>query len=319
MIILPTEQAEHIVEKMKKKYKTDFTYLSLGTNNDGKIEFADREQYTNVRNVELIDGQDVVVLHCAAPRPNSSTIRLYQTLFSLNNPQYSEGKKVLDGEEIKNYRKFNFKPKSIQVFFLYAPQCKQDWPDKTGSINAAKQILDICKFYGAERFFALDVHYEGEEWAKEYDIVYTSVLDLLKEEAAKDGYNDLIWVGPDSGMSRRANKRGIDILGMKKTRINNRETNIECPLYVREAVKGKRVGVLDDLLGTGGTLDKAGKALKECGAEELIAAIPHLRLLEGYKRIQDTFSEVYTSNSIDNPRSRVNVTDHVVETLRKHA
>ncbi|MCJ7816604.1 MAG: hypothetical protein MUP55_01990 [Candidatus Aenigmarchaeota archaeon] len=318
MIILPTEQADHIGEKLKKKYKSDFKYLSLGTNNDGKIEFADKEQYTNVRNIELIDGEDVIVLHCVAPRPNSSTIRLYQTLDSLSNPQYSEGKKTIDGTEVKSYRSLGVKAKSIQVFFLYAPQCKQDWPDKTGSINAAKQVLDICKFYGTKRFFALDVHYEGEDWTKNYDIVYTSVLDLLMEEAAKEGYNDVVWVAPDAGMSRRANKRGIDILGMKKTRIDNKKTIIECPLYVREAVKGKRAGVLDDLLGTGGTMDEAGKALKGCGAEELIACIPHLRLTEGYKRNQDTFSEIYTSNSIDNPRARVNVTDRVVETLRKH-
>ncbi|MEM7815763.1 MAG: phosphoribosyltransferase family protein [Candidatus Aenigmatarchaeota archaeon] len=318
MIILPTDQAEHIGERMKRKY-TNFKYISLGPNNDGKLEFADREQYTNVRNIEQIDGEDVLVLHCAAPRPNSSTLRLYHTLCSLSDPQYSEGKKIINGEEVKVYKPLGVKPKSIQVFFLYAPQCKQDWPDKTGSINAAKQVLDICKLYGAKRFFALDVHYEGEEWTRDYDIVYTSVIDLLISKAYEDGYRDLIWVAPDSGMARRARHRGIDVLSMKKTRLNSRETIVDCPAELKKILKGKSVGVIDDLLGTGGTMYKAGEKLKECEVEESIACVPHLRLTEGYKRIEEIFSDIYVSNSIKNDYSKVDITDRVAETIYNHA
>ncbi len=320
MIILPTSQAVHIAEKMKKKY-TEFDYISLGTNKDGKREFADREQYTTVRDIEKIDGQDVVVMHSAGSRPNSSTISLYQTLDSLNNPQYSEGKKTIDGEEVKIYRPLGVKTKSIQVLFLYAPQCKQDWPDQTGSINAAKQVLDISKFYGTRRFFQVDVHYEAEPWTKDYDLVHTTVIDLLEEKSLADDYKDCVDVGADGGMARRAKERGKDLLALKKTRISNYETIVECPLFVRQAVMGKRVKVFDDLIGTGGTMRKAARALKECGAEELIAVIPHLRLEEGYSAIEPLFKAIYVSNSIDNPytiRNGVDVTDRVAKTLLEH-
>jgi hypothetical protein len=135
MIILPTRQAVHIGERLRRKYAA-FDYMVLGTNKDGRNEFPDKEQYANVRDIERIHDQDVVVLQCGAPRPNSANIILKHTLCSLHDPQYSEGKvRGPDGKRVKKYgpymiqvgdQKVQVKPKTIQVFYLYPEYGMQD-------------------------------------------------------------------------------------------------------------------------------------------------------------------------------------------------
>jgi len=318
MIILPTRQATHIGKKLENLKKegdslaSDFDFIWLGANKDGKIEFPDREIYTTIYNIEKIDKEDVVVLHCGGPRPNSSTLRLLQTLQSLDNPQWSDGK---DDSGHKRYGKSYIKANSKKIFFLYPAYGMQDWPDKTGSINAIRGLLEICvNMYGVDQFFTIDGHFIGEEWTKEYPIIDVNALPLLKEKAESQGYKDMIVIGPDEGTLRRTGLRGL-----KKKRLNSYDTEAEICKELAEEIEDRDVLVNDDLLETGGTLYRAGETIRKCKPSRLGAAATHMRLDEGYiKLAQGPYDDVYVTNTIDNAFANVNVTTLVAETLNKH-
>jgi phosphoribosylpyrophosphate synthetase len=340
MIILPTNQAVHIGERLRKKYAA-FNYMVLGTNADGRNEFPDREQYANVRDIERVHGEDVVVLHCGAPRPNSTNIMLKQVLCSLHDPQYSEGKVVgEDGRKVKKYGplmietgggKVQVKPKSVQIFYLYPEYQMQDWPDKKGSINAIKNDLDIwMKMYGVKRFFTIDAHFAGEEWVKDYPLVNVSVMDLLVNKAREVGYKDLVLVGPDESAERRAIDLGIPMKVVEKHRINSYKSDMNVPEDIEKFIEGKDALEIDDVIETGNTLKKAGKLFMKCHPKRLGAAATHLRMTEGYKFLEEKedydearkiFDEIIISNTIDTPYSifiGVDVTDRVAQTLFKY-
>jgi phosphoribosylpyrophosphate synthetase len=313
MIILPTFQAQHIGGKLKKSYRSDFDFIYLGTNKDGKLDFPDREIYTTIEDIEKIDGEDIVVLHCGAPRPNSSTLRLYQTLDSLNNPWYSDGKKNIQGKFEKVFKPLSIRARSKKVFFLYFPYCMQDWPDKTGSTNAAKGILDICKdMYGVDMFFTIDAHFAGEDWIKEYPFVNVSAKNVLLEKAREKGYENPEVIGPDEGTLRRA---GVE--GMNKKRVNSRKSEMELPPEIIKKIRDRDVIVLDDVIETGGTLKKCGDYIREY-VNKMGAAATHLRLKEGFVRNVSIYDDVIVANTIDTPYASVNVTDLVADTLFRH-
>jgi phosphoribosylpyrophosphate synthetase len=321
MIILPTRQAIHIGRKLEDLKKENDSLASeldmiwLGTNNDGKIEFPDREIYTTISGIEKIDGEDVVVLHCGAPRPNSSTLRLFQALDSLNNPQDSRGKKETVDGTIKDYGPHRSRSRSKGVFFLYPAYGMQDWPDKKGSINAIKGILDICmQMYGVDRFFTIDAHFAGEDWTRDYPLKNVSALPMLMEKAESQGYRDMIIIGPDEGTMRRNGLRGL-----KKKRLDSYNTKAEICKELADELEGKHVGMADDVLETGGTMFRAGEVVRRCNPERLGALITHMRLEQGYVRlIEGPFDNVYVTNTIDNAYASVNVAPLVADTLKKH-
>ena len=340
MIILPTNQSVHIGERLRKKYAA-FDYMVLGTNADGKNEFPDKEQYANVRDIERIHGEDVVVLHCGAPRPNSTNIILKHTLCSLHDPQYSEGKVIgKDGKRVKKYGPYmievagqtvQVKPKSIQLFYLYPEYGMQDWPDKKGSINAMKNDLNTwMKMYDVKRFFTIDAHFAGEEWTKDYPIVNVSVMDLLVDKAREIGYKDLALIGPDEGVERRAIDLGVPIKIIEKERINSYKNEHKMPADIQQFVEGKDALAIDDVIETGRTLKTSGKLLRTCRPRRLGSAATHLRMTEGLKYIQEKedyleakeiFDHIIVSNTIDTPYTiflGVDVTERVAQTLFKH-
>lgn len=309
MLILPTVQSEHIARILKQRYSDRFDFLSLGGNKDGKMEFPGGEVYVRVEDIEKIDGQDVTVLHCGAPRANTSTVGIFFTLYSLMRPMYSRGK---DERGKKVFGELDVTARSKRVFFLYPAYCRQDWPDMTGGINAAEYLIWCITNHGVEKIYTLDAHFAADDWVTKYPLVNVSAKEILLEKAAKEGFQDLFLIGPDGSTMER-----MGVNGVKKDRLNSFETKSHFPEELADEVKGRDVGVVDDLLQSGSTMDNAAQHLRRFGVRRLVALLPHLRLDEGYRRIDSLYDAIFITNSIDNPRANVDVTDLVAQTLLK--
>jgi phosphoribosylpyrophosphate synthetase len=181
-----------------------------------------------------------------------------------------------------------------------------------------------------DRSYFLDAHFEGAPFLKDYDVVYTTVQHKLVEEVRKN-HPGVRMVDADEGGAERAKRRGLEHPSLIKIRTNDSDKNrIIVPPEVRRYIMGREVGILEDMSGSGGTLMDSIDALYDHGAQDVFCAYTHSQLPGGYMRVKEHLSKkfpekepydrIYTTNSIGTQdRFVVNVTDTIVETLKKAA
>lgn len=265
-------------------------------NREGKRCFPDGEVYSRISVIDDLQGR-TVVLHSGAPDPNAGLTELRM--------------------DLKILKKAGIKP---EVFFTYFPYGKQDQEFVEGETNAAKNLIEeLVNYYQVRRIYIIDAHFSKRRWLSEkkwfwfrkYPVINISVVDLLMEAALRD-YPDLIFLTPDTGGQKRT---GLG--GTRKKRFNSYTVEIKSDEQFKAAVKGKRIGVIDDLLETGGTLAGFSKECLKYGALEAVALITHIVLPEGLKKIQGEYSKIYFTNTINVEGASVDVAEIIANTLSK--
>jgi ribose-phosphate pyrophosphokinase len=147
---------------------------------------------------------------------------------------------------------------------------------------------------------------------KKYPIINVSAVNLLIQSAKKD-FPEAIFLPADIGAEKRT---GLKLKGLKKKRIDSYLVKIKSNEEFKEIVKGKIVGVIDDIVATGTTLISFYKECKKYGARKVLALITHGVLLEGIKKIKSKYSKIYLTNTIDREESNVDITDLIFKTIR---
>ena len=82
-------------------------------------------------------------------------------------------------------------------------------------------------------------------------------------------------------------------------------------------MNGKAVGVVDDIIGTGGTLVKFYEFAKQSNAKNIIAFITHGVLDAGIHRVEGTFSKLYLTNTINKKEANIDITDLIIGAIIK--
>jgi ribose-phosphate pyrophosphokinase len=150
----------------------------------------------------------------------------------------------------------------------------------------AGRVGNILESLGVNRVITLDIHSQEignafhEMRLENLHASYQIIRELLQIQGIRD--EDLVMVSPDTGAVDRnkfyatALKRPLALLYKERdySRVpkDALENNIS-ELKLLGNVRGKTVFVADDMLGTGGTLLKAMRFLKDQGADKVIAAI----------------------------------------------
>ena len=78
------------------------------------------------------------------------------------------------------------------------------------------------------------------------------------------------------------------------------------------------IGVVDDILETGGTLDRFYTECKKLGAKKLIVLITHGTLSSGISRIQKKYSKLYLTNTVRQKQANIDITDLILKTISKY-
>ncbi|OGZ91415.1 MAG: hypothetical protein A2599_01010 [Candidatus Staskawiczbacteria bacterium RIFOXYD1_FULL_39_28] len=275
--IIATSSAEHLAEILSKK--SDFDVHYIGKNKDGKRYFPDGEVYVNLGK---LSGERAVVLHSGAPNPNDGLVELE---FALN---------------ILKYRQINF----IELFITYFPYGKQDLIFQDGEINAAEALIKKwTNFYGVKKIYIIDAHFIGREWVKKYPIEDIPSTSILKAEVLKK-YPEIYFIAPDAGSVRRNN-----LPGFTKKRKNSYEIEMFCDENLEKNIRGKIVGVIDDMIETGGTMACVNKKCRELGAHKAIAIITHGVLQGGIDKIKNAYDELFLANTIRLKEANVDISD----------
>lgn len=175
--------------------------------------------------------------------------------------------------------------KRVTVVLPTYPYSRQHKKKGRESLSAAR-FGQILEHYGVSRLITLDIHSKEIENTFNHLRVenlhgaYQILKCLSQVTDLKDP--DLVVVSPDTGAIDR-NKFYASILGkplgmLYKERdysrvAQNAEKGNITNMKLLGSVKGKTVFLSDDMLGTGGTLIKAMRLLKDMGAQRLVCAV----------------------------------------------
>lgn len=283
--IIPTSSVTHLAKNILSK-SSDFKIVFLAGNKEGKRIFPDGEVYVRIPEAKLFKNKRVIILHSGASRPNDGLAELELIL------------RVLKDANVK----------SIEVFFAYFPYSQQDKVFKVGEANAAENLIKkLIDYYGVEKIYAIDAHFWGNAWVKKYPISNVSAVPILIKKAKEEFGENILFLSPDKGGKRRTN-----ILGAKKRRINSFKTEMVLP---KMNFRGKIIGVIDDLLETGGTLSRFSELAKNAGAKKSLALVTHGVLTSGIIRVKKAFSKLYLTNTIKQKGETVDITDLILKTI----
>lgn len=282
--IIPTTFAEHLAKSfLVKTGASEIVFPDL--HKDGKRYFPDGEVYVRILKANKLRNRRTIVLHSGMPKPNEGLIELEMILQIL--------------------RDNNIRP---EVFFTYFPYGMQDNVFEKGETNVAENLIKkIINYYKAKKIYIIDAHFWGRKWVRKYPIVNTSAAPILIEKAKKDFGKNILFLSPDIGGKRRTG-----ISGMRKKRTDSHQVELISPQI---NLKGEVVGIVDDLLETGGTLLEAYNRCKKNRAKQVIALITHGVLPLGISKIKRKYSKLYLTNTIKQKESNIDITDLILKTV----
>jgi len=281
--IISTTQTEHIAKKL-----TNYNVMFIDKNKEGKRHFPDGEVYVRLSKIDEIVGR-VVVLHSGAPSPNQGFVELKMILEILKKSKASP----------------------VEVFFTYFPYGMQDKIKEKGETNMAENVIkELAEYYNVQKIHIIDAHFYGIEWAEKYQINNVSVSDLLNTAVSKD-YPEAVFLAPDAGSQKRTG-----LLGVKKKRRDSYQVKIQSNEDFEKAVKNKTVAAVDDILETGGTLERFHDACIKHGAKDTVAVITHGALESGITRIKNKYSKLYLTNSINREEANVDISEIISNSIK---
>jgi len=283
--IIFTSTTEYLIKNLKAK-TGEFEFILPEKNKEEKRFFPDGEVYIRISKVNNLKGKKVVILHSGAPHPNDGLIELDLIL------------EILKNHKVKT-----------EVFFTYFPYSQQDKIFQNGETNAAENLIKkLVNYYQVKRIYVIDPHFGEREWMRKLPVISLSASGFLMKKAKEDFGENILFLSPDKGGKRRTG-----ISGLRKERLDSFKVEIFSPQIT---VKGKIVGVVDDILETGGTLLKFYEVAKKSGAKKVVALITHGLLNEGIKKIKEKFSKVYLTNSINIKEANIDIGDLIINTLK---
>jgi ribose-phosphate pyrophosphokinase len=162
---------------------------------------------------------------------------------------------------------------AVTPWYGYSRQDKKSAPREPIS---ARLVAHMFESAGIDRILTMDLHSGQIQGFFEKPCDHMTALFILTQYFTDLGLDDLVVVAPDAGRVKLnklfASKMGADLAILNKERPTQQVAEIN---YVIGDVKGKTAVIVDDIIGTAGTLKAAADAVKDAGASRLYAAATH--------------------------------------------
>jgi|TARA_B110000977_G_C11004839_1_gene465310 ribose-phosphate pyrophosphokinase len=227
--------------------------LSLKLGNADVKKFSDGE--INVEILENVRGKDVFIVQSTCAPTNDNLMELLVLVDAVR-------------------RASAVRITAVVPYFGYA---RQDRRVRSARVPiTAKVVADMMVRVGVDRVLTVDLHAEQIQGFFDcpVDNVYGS--PILLKDIEKQRYPDLMVVSPDVGgvVRARAIAKQLDtelaIIDKRRPQANVAEV-----MNIIGDVSGKTCLLVDDIVDTAGTLCTAASALKDHGAEKVIAYCTH--------------------------------------------
>lgn len=229
--------------------------LDISTGNCIVSQFSDGEAHIEI--LDNVRGRDVFVIQPTCAPTNDHLMELLIMVDAL-------------------YRASAGRITAVIPYYGYA---RQDRRVRSRRVPiSAKLVADMISTSRVDRVLTIDLHSDQIQgfFDLPVDNIYASAV-LLRDIQEKD-YSNLVVVSPDVGGVVRARAMTKSIGGDVGLAIIDKrrpEPNVSAVMHIIGDVKGKTCVLVDDLVDTAGTLCHAAEALKEHGAERVIAYATH--------------------------------------------
>jgi ribose-phosphate pyrophosphokinase len=216
--------------------------------------FSDGE--VNIELMENVRGRDVFIVQPTCPPANDTLMEL---LVMIDACRRASAARIT----------------AVVPYYGYARQDRRQRASRTSI--AAKLVANMLTSAGTDRMLTVDVH--AEQIQGFFDIPLDNVYasPVLLGDAWKQGYQDMVVVSPDIGgvararaLAKRLDDAELAIIDKRRPRPNESKV-----MNIIGEVKGKICVMVDDMVDTAGTLCQGAQALKDEGAERVVAYITH--------------------------------------------
>ncbi len=159
-------------------------------------------------------------------------------------------------------------------YFGYARQDRR--PRSARVPITAKVVANMLTTVGIDRLLTMDLH--ADQIQGFFDIPVDNIysMPILLGDLWKSNYQNLVVVSPDVGGVVRARQMAkrleCDLAIIDKRRP---KPNVAKVMNIIGEVKGRTCVIMDDMVDTANTLCEAARALKEQGAESVMAYCTH--------------------------------------------
>ena len=215
--------------------------------------FSDGEVMVEI--LENVRGRDVFVLQSICAPPNDNLMELLVMVDALKR---ASAGRVTAAIPYMGYARQDRRPSSARVPIT------------------AKVVANMMGSAGVDRMLTMDLH--SEQIQGFFDIPVDNIYSgpIMLGDVWKHDYKNLVVVSPDVGGVVRARalakrlEADLAIIDKRRPR-----PNVATVMNIIGEVEGRTCVIVDDLVDTANTLCEAARALKQHGAEKVLAYCTH--------------------------------------------
>jgi ribose-phosphate pyrophosphokinase len=215
--------------------------------------FSDGEVMVEI--LENVRGKDVFVLQSTCMPTNDTLMELLVLVDALKR---ASAARITAAMPYFGYARQDRRPRSVRVPIT------------------AKVVANMLTSVGIDRLLTMDLH--SDQIQGFFDIPVDNIysMPILLGDLWKNGFKNLVVVSPDVGGVVRARQMAkrleCDLAIIDKRRP---KANVAKVMNIIGEVDGRTCVIMDDMVDTANTLCEAAHALKEQGAERVLAYCTH--------------------------------------------
>jgi ribose-phosphate pyrophosphokinase len=164
----------------------------------------------------------------------------------------------------------------ITAVIPYYGYARQDRKDKPRVPISAKLVANLLSAAGTNRVLTMDLHKAQIQGFFDIPVDHLFAAQVIVDYCSRLHYPNLTIVSPDAGGAERARAYAKRLDGelavVDKRRTEDGTAEV---MNVIGDVRGRACILQDDIIDTAGTIQKAAMALKEAGAERVLACAVH--------------------------------------------
>jgi ribose-phosphate pyrophosphokinase len=211
---------------------------------------------------------------------------------------------------------------SSQVYAVipYLGYARQDRQFLAGEIITMSLVAKMFKTAGATKIVVVDIHSMMALRHFQIPTKNVSAVNELVKHFRKLNLYDPIVVSPDMGGTERAKNfaslLGVDYIALEKHR-HRKTGEVKIKSTDHHEVKGRDVILVDDMISTGCSIEKAAQFLKKQKCGRIYASCTHALLIgDAEKRIRKAgVSKIVSTNTIPSKTGIVDVSSIIVKAL----
>ena len=246
-----------------------------------------------------LKGQKLVIIQSFQPHPEKSLLNI---LFAAETAKDLGAKKVI----------------LAAPYLAFLRQDKRFHPGEAITSKIMAKLLN----HSIDKIITIDPHLHRYKSLNEIFSIPTKRLTANGAIAdyIRRNFKNPVIIGPDEESYQWARKIAEKIKAeytiFKKTRLS--ATEVKEKMVKEVTLKDKSVIIVDDMISTGNTIIKAAQKAKSSGAKNIAAIAVHGLFVEGISKLKKAgINRVITTNTIDNPTSKIDVASLIADGLKK--